>query len=395
MTTIINADTSGGLKLTSDTSGALEIQSAGTTKLTVGSAGVDVPAITGLASINSGQIGGSRNKIINGAMEINQRGTAATATNATYISDRWRMAEAGGGNLTCQVVADAPAGFRNSIKAIASTADDCSQANDEYAVNQHIEGNNIVGLYFGNSGAKTVTLSFWVKSSLTGNFSCSIHNSPLNRSLAKEYNIAVADTWEKKSVVLTGDEAGSWTIDTGIGIRLTFNLGAGSAQTGTLDAWQGSRVARGSSTVQFMATVNATWFITGVQLEVGSTATDFEYRSFGEELTLCQRYYQKTYNSDVNPATVTDVGAQITRAHASSNVYYVELQRNTKVTMRTTPTVTPYSTNGASGKVKGSSDITVSAINDEGANSFGYPQLASGVSAGNDVRCHYVASAEL
>tara|TARA_R100000951_G_scaffold116061_1_gene126375 strand:- start:1605 stop:2672 length:1068 start_codon:yes stop_codon:yes gene_type:complete len=248
--------------------------------------------ITNLTSINSGQIGGRRNKIINGAMEINQRGTSATATNATYISDRWRMAEAGGGNLTCQVVADAPAGFRNSIKAIASTADDCSQTNDEYAVNQHIEGNNIVDLYFGNTGAKTVTLSFWVKSSLTGDFSCSIHNSSLNRSLAKQYNIAQANTWEQKSVVLSGDEGGTWAIDSGIGIRLTFNLGAGSAQTGTLDAWQGSRVARGSSTVQFMATVNATWFITGVQLEVGSTATDFEYRNLSEELALCERYYQ-------------------------------------------------------------------------------------------------------
>jgi hypothetical protein len=332
MTTIINADTSGGLKLTSDTSGALEIQSAGTTKLTVGSAGVDVPAITGLASINSGQIGGSRNKIINGAMEINQRGTAATATNATYISDRWRMAEAGGGNLTCQVVADAPAGFRNSIKAIASTADDCSQANDEYAVNQHIEGNNIVGLYFGNSGAKTVTLSFWVKSSLTGNFSCSIHNSPLNRSLAKQYNIAQANTWEKKSVVLTGDEAGSWTIDTGIGIRLTFNLGAGSAQTGTLDAWQGSRVARGSSTVQFMATVNATWFVTGVQLEVGSTATDFEYRSFTDELALCQRYYYR------NVAQVTYATFAIGVVDSAASCCGVYAKHPVK--MRAIPTIT-------------------------------------------------------
>jgi hypothetical protein len=138
-----------------------------------------------------------------------------------------------------------------------------------------------------------------------------------------------------------------------------------------------------------------TFSITGVQMELGATATAFEHRTYGEELALCQRYYQKTYNSDVNPGTVTNVGSQITRAHASSNVYYVELQRNTKVTMRTTPTVTPYSTNGASGKVKGSSDITVIAINDEGENSFGYPQLASGVSAADDVRCHYVATAEL
>ena len=123
----INADTSGGLTITSDTSGTLEIQSAGTTKFTVNNAGVDIPAIgtiDGLTSINGGQVGGSRNKVINGAIEINQRGTAAVATDQAFPSDRFKTAEAGGGNMTCQVVADAPASFRNSIKAIASTADD-------------------------------------------------------------------------------------------------------------------------------------------------------------------------------------------------------------------------------------------------------------------------------
>ena len=117
--------------------------------------------ITNLPSINSGQLAGSRNKIINGAMEINQRGTAAVATDGAMISDRWKEIESGGGNMTCQVVADAPASFRNSIKAIASTADDCSQAADEYRILHRIEGNNVVDLYYGNSGAKTTTLSFY------------------------------------------------------------------------------------------------------------------------------------------------------------------------------------------------------------------------------------------
>ena len=249
-----------------------------------------IPAITGLASINSGQIGGSRNKIINGAMEINQRGTAAVATDGAMVSDRWKMTEAGGGNMTCQVVADAPASFRNSIKVIASTADDCSQAADEYTIQHRIEGNNVVDLYYGNSGAKTTTLSFWVKSSLTGNFACFLVNAAQNRSLVKQYNIAQADTWEKKSVTFVGDEAGTWLITNGIGLNLCFTLGAGTNYAGTIDSWQGSRLMRGSSSVQMMATVNATWFVTGVQLEVGSTATDFEYRTFGEELALCQRY---------------------------------------------------------------------------------------------------------
>ena len=289
-----------------------------------------IPAITGLASINSGQIGGSRNKIINGAMEINQRGTAAVAADGAMISDRWKEIEAGGGNMTCQVVADAPASFRNSIKAIASTADDCSQAADEYRILHRIEGNNVVDLYYGNSGAKTTTLSFWVKSSLTGNFPVGLENSASNRTHVKQYTINSADTWEKKSVTFVGDETGTWLITNGVGLMVNFVLGAGSNYTGTIDSWQGSRLYRGSSSVQFMATVNATYFVTGVQLEVGSTATDFEYRSFGEELALCQRYLYKSQ------------GTHAFTAHGLGSVFaanQVDFITRYPVTMRAIPTI--------------------------------------------------------
>ena len=261
--------------------------------------------ITNLPSINSGQLAGSRNKIINGAMEINQRGTAAVDADQKFPSDRFKTAEAGGGNMTGQVVADAPASFRNSIKVIASTADDCSQAADEYRIMHRIEGNNVVDLYYGNSGAKTITLSFYVKSSLTGNFPVGLENAASNRSHVKEYIINSANTWEKKSVTFVGDETGTWLITNGTGLTVSFVLGAGTNYTGTIDSWQGSRLYRGSSSVQMMATVNATWFVTGVQLEVGSTATDFEYRSFGEELALCQRYcfvMAPSTNASVAPA---------------------------------------------------------------------------------------------
>jgi len=289
-----------------------------------------IPAITGLASINSGQIGGSRNKIINGAMEINQRGTAAVAADGAMISDRWKEIETGGGNMTCQVVADAPASFRNSIKAIASTADDCSQAADEYRLLHRIEGNNVVDLYYGNSGAKTTTLSFWVKSSLTGNFPVGLENSASNRTHVKQYTINSADTWEKKSVTFVGDETGTWLITNGVGLMVNFVLGAGSNYTGTIDSWQGSRLYRGSSSVQFMATVNATYFVTGVQLEVGSTATDFEYRSFGEELALCQRYLYKSQ------------GTHAFTAHGLGSVFaanQVDFITRYPVTMRAIPTI--------------------------------------------------------
>jgi len=285
--------------------------------------------IAGVASINSGQLAGSRNKIINGAMEINQRGTAAVDADQKFPSDRFKTAEAGGGNMTAQVVADAPAFFRNSIKVIASTADDCSQAADEYRIMHRIEGNNVVDLYYGNSGAKTTTLSFYVKSSLTGAFPVSLENAASNRSHVKQYTIAQANTWEKKSITFVGDEAGTWLITNGTGLTVSFVLGAGSNYTGTIDSWQGSRLYRGSSSVQFMATVNATWFVTGVQLEVGSTDTEFEYRSIGDELALCQRY-----STVVHPATSTSVGNGFVRTTTTAYA-----SRPLPVVMRATPTL--------------------------------------------------------
>ena len=380
MVTKVNADTSGGLKLDSDTSGILELQSAGSTKLTVSSTGVDIPAIgtiNGLTSINGGQIGGSRNKIINGAIEINQRGTAAVAADGAMVSDRWKMTETGGGNMTFQVVADAPAGFRNSMKAIASTADDCSQAADEYTIQHRIEGNNVVDLYYGNSGAKTTTLSFWVKSSLTGNFPVGLENSASNRTHVKQYTINSADTWEKKSVTFVGDEAGTWLITNGIGLNLCFTLGAGTNYAGTIDSWQGSRLMRGSSSVQFMATVNATWFVTGIQLEVGSTATEFEHRGIGEELALCQRYYYQQV------AGSSDVGIAYTEA---ANVAQTIV--TFPVTMRSTPTLvagsgTNYYSVRANATVINFNTLTLTGRHSRfNAGLYGTPTLATGVPCG-------------
>jgi hypothetical protein len=399
MTTIINADTSGGLKLTSDTSGSLEIQSAGTTKLTIGSTSVDIPAIAGVTSINSGQVGGSRNKIINGAIEINQRGTAAVAIDQGFPSDRWKTAETGGGNMTCQVVADAPASFRNSIKVIASTADDCSQAADEYRIFQRIEGNNVVDLYYGASGAKTTTLSFWVKSSLTGNFPVGLENSASNRSLVKQYNIAQADTWEKKSVTFVGDETGTWLITNGIGLGVSFVLGAGSNYTNTIDAWQAARVYRGSSSVQMMATVNATWFVTGVQLEVGSTATDFEYRSFTDELALSQRYYWRA-TAGVTYALFASSTCEGTTSSVGGLVKH-------PVTMRASPTCTvgPALSNVRLYDGEGASAVTGYGGNWSTTDTWGQALAASGggltrgrgvmVQANNSTAAYIDATAEL
>jgi hypothetical protein len=353
--------------------------------------------ITNLPSINSGQLAGNRNKIINGAMEINQRGTAAVATDGAMISDRWKMTEAGGGNMTCQVVADAPASFRNSIKAIASTADDCSQAADEYRILHRIEGNNVVDLYYGASGAKTTTLSFWVKSSLTGNFPVGLENGASNRTHVKQYTINSADTWEKKSVTFVGDETGTWLLTNGVGLMVNFILGAGTNYAGTIDSWQGSRLYRGSSSVQMMATVNATWFVTGVQLEVGSTDTDFEYKSFNEELVLCQRYFSKSYDYDVAPATASTVvgSAAIRNGPVTINgspFWHVGFP----AAMRDNPTVTIFDFGGTSGKINGPSNASVTGEVHQAAMS-GFNVLnssGSSVSSG-DYYCNWKADSEL
>ena len=298
----INADTSGGLKITSDTSGTLEIQSAGTTKFTVNSAGVDIPAIgtiNGLTSINGGQVGGRRNLVINGEMQVSQRvGTTATATgNNTYIIDRYTTFASGGAAYTVQQVTDTPAGFKNAAKVTITTADS-SIAAGAYALMQYrAEGVDIAHLNCGTSDAETVTLSFWVKSSLTGNFGGSWRNSAADRTYPYLYNIAQANTWEKKSITLTLDTTGTWLTTTGIGLVFMWDFGSGTNFQGTADQWQAGNFHSAGSQVKLTSTNGATWYVTGVQLEIGSTATEFEHKSFGEELALCQRYCYGQNNS--------------------------------------------------------------------------------------------------
>jgi len=353
-------------------------------------------AVSGVTSINLGQVSGSRNKIINGAMEINQRGTSAVNTDQAFPSDRFKTAEAGGGNMTCQVVADAPASFRNSIKVIASTADDCTAAADEYRIMHRIEGNNVVDLYYGASGAKTTTLSFYVKSSLTGNFPVGLENAASNRSHVKEYIINSANTWEKKTVTFVGDETGTWLITNGTGLTVSFVLGAGSNYTGTIDSWQGARVYRGSSSVQMMATEDSTWFVTGIQLEVGSTATEFEYRSIADELALCQRYFTKSFPQETAPANNAGViNTIIGESQAASGPAYAHVYF--KQTMRAAPSIShfnPSANNGSWRNTTANSDLNVSVGSIGDATMF----IGSNTQVMNQYaicQIHYSASAEL
>ena len=235
-----------------------------------------------------------RNRVINGAMEIDQRnaGSANTPSNTNYTLDRWQCFLSGGGAYTVLQSNTAPTGFVNSLLVTTTTADASIAANDYYILTHIIEGTNISDLAWGSAAAKTVTLSFWVRSSLTGTFSGALNNSAANRSYPFSYTISSGNTWEYKTVTIPGDTTGTWLTTNGKGIVLRLSLGMGSTYSGTASAWAGSDFyATTSETAKLIGTLNATWQITGVQLEVGSYATTFERRPYGTELALCQRYF--------------------------------------------------------------------------------------------------------
>ncbi len=254
--------------------------------------------VDGVQLPSSGPLSGARNRIINGDMRIDQRnaGASVSVTNAAayYAVDRFRMSgTASSGVFTGQQVADAPASFVNSLKITVTTADASLAAADEYHVSQSIEGFNTSDLSFGTADAKPVTLSFWVKSSITGYYGGSLSNSALNRTYPFTYSISSANTWELKTVTVLGDTSGTWLQTNVTGIRVFFGLGLGSNFSGPAGAWASAPYISATGSTNLLATNGATFYITGVQLEAGSVATPFERRSYGQELYLCQRYYQK------------------------------------------------------------------------------------------------------
>jgi hypothetical protein len=237
-----------------------------------------------------------KNRIINGAMTIDQRNAGAAITAGGFPVDRFGIAISTDGAFSAQQDSSAPAGFTNSVKCTTTTADASLSASQYWLFRQRIEGYNVSDLDFGTANAKTVTLSFWVRSSLTGTFGGSIMNSAANRAYPFTYTISVADTWEQKSVTIAGDTTGTWLKTNGNGMVAIWSLGIGSNYQATANAWAAGEYYGTSSSTSVIGTLNATWYITGVQLEVSSTATSFDYRPYGTELQLCQRYYFKYGN---------------------------------------------------------------------------------------------------
>ena len=284
-----------------------------------------------------------KNRIINGAMVIDQRnaGASVTALNtAPYTVDRFYALSVPSSKYTVQQNAGSvtpPAGFTN-YAGITSTSAYSIASTDYMLFRQVIEGYNIADLGYGTANAKTVTLSFWVRSSLTGTFGGSLSNTSSDYSYPFSYTISSANTWEYKTITIAGPTSGTWNTTNGVGIAVTWSLGTGSTYSGTAGAWAAGFYGSATGATSVVGTNGATFYITGVQLEVGSTATSFDYRPYGTELQLCQRYYQVT---DANGSPVNIYPGT---PSAYANVFL-------SVEMRANPTVTFSNAIAAAGSV--------------------------------------------
>lgn len=260
----------------------------------------------------SGGYTGFRNRLINADFRIDQRNNGASGTASAYTADRWIYASTQASKITWQKNAGSvtpPSGFTDYFGCTTTSAFTPGSA-DVFSFRQIIEGYNVADLAFGTASAKQVTLSFWVRSSLTGTFGGSLENGAETRSCTFSYTISAANTWEYKTVTISGDTAGTWVTNNGSGLHVCFSLGCGSTLQATAGAWNASQKFTVAGETKVAATAGATWYITGVQLEKGSAATPFEVRPYGTEFALCQRYYEvlvgnyaseSPYGTGVNP----------------------------------------------------------------------------------------------
>jgi len=300
--------------------------------MTYGNLNVDtVTTSTAGGILGAGNASIMKNRIINGAMVIDQRNagasvTASTTSAFTYTLDRWSYYATAASKFTVQQNAGSvtpPVGFTKYLGVTSSSAYSVSST-DILTINQVIEGFNIADLNWGTANAKTVTLSFQVYSSLTGTFGGALSNSASTQYYPFSYTVSSANTWTTVSVTIAGSTTGTWASDNSAGLYIYFGLGVGSSKSGTAGSWGSTAVYSATGATSVVGTSGATFYITGVQLEVGSSATGFEYRQYGQELALCQRYFQV-------------INGAVYRAYLTGLVFYwIPWQ----VTCRAAPTIT-------------------------------------------------------
>ena len=324
--------------------------------MTYGTVNADVigTSVAG-SNLGAGNASTMKNRIINGAMVIDQRNAGASVTVLTttgYTLDRWNATVSASSKISIQQNAGSvtpPTGFSNYL-GVTSLAATSLAAGDYYILRQSIEGFNTSDLALGTANAKTFTISFWVYSSLTGTFGASVQNSASNRSYPFTYTVSSANTWTSVSVTIAGDTTGTWIGATnGAGLQLWISLGMGSTYSGTAVSWSANNYLSATGATSVVGTSGATFYITGVQLEVGSSATGFEYRQYTTELCLCQRYYSKTFPQNVAPAN--GLGTNYFLGYSPNSANPITIWKF-PVTMRSTPTVTLFNdrSGGAAGQ---------------------------------------------
>lgn len=348
-----------------------------------------------------------KNRIINGAMEIDQRNAGASVStssgSAVYTLDRWNALYSQTSKFTVQQNAGSvtsAVGFKNYLGVTSSSAYSVG-ATDFFSIRQLFEGFNTSDLEWGTANAKSITVSFKVYSSLTGTFGGAIQNHNGTRSYPFSYTISSANTWTDINVTIAGDTSGSWNGATnGIGLQVMFSLGAGSTYSGTAGSWSTTQYFTSTGATSVVGTSGATFYITGVQLEAGSVATEFERRPYGMELMLCQRYFYKTYNQSIVPGT----SAQYAGTGAfifAPDVTVSNMMRyfSYPVSLRTVPTVVGYSPNNGntSNPIYNSNTSANIPWNPfcKNENGFGFHVLGSSVNTSGTCYLHLTASAEL
>jgi hypothetical protein len=295
---------------------------------------------------------GFKNRIINGAMAIDQRNAGASVTittDNTFTLDRWSTAATASSKFSVQQSTTAATGFTNSLLATSLSAYSVGSG-DIFAFKHTIEGLNVADLGWGTVNAQTITVSFWVRSSLTGTFGGALQNGDQNRSYPFSFTISAANTFEYKTVTIAGDTSGTWLTNNGKGLLLWINLGTGSTGSGTAGAWAGAAYWAPTGATSVVGTSGATFYITGVQLEKGSQATAFDYRDYGNELRLCQRYYEKCYPQNIVPGTSGYQYCEYTTCNYTNNASYFESTFKFQVIKRAAPTMTAYDSAGNSGR---------------------------------------------
>jgi hypothetical protein len=387
----------------------LQLQAAGTTIATIQSTGLNLGSNGVVFSDASTQTAAAspyvlKNRIINGDMRIDQRNAGASVATSSsflvYSVDRWYGLYYQTSKFTMQQNAGSvtpPAGFTNYLGCTSTSAYTVGSGEIFY-IRQSVEGFNIADLAWGTANAKTITISFWVRSSLTGTFGGALQNSAADRSYPFSYTISSANTWEQKSVTIAGDTSGTWLTTNGVGVGVQFSLGTGSTNSGTAGSWQAANLSSATGAVSVVGTNGATFYITGVQLEIGTSATPFERRLYNQELANCQRYYEKSYELLTAPGSNTSIG--VVHVSAASNGFGDMLTMiKFNVEKRTAPTMTFYREDGTSGswnmERSGSNttpSVTSSSVGDNGGRIY----CATGANwTVASLKGHWTSSAEL